>query len=191
MANILSEKDADGEKEDWEDENRSPLVPRRRRKGQKRGIISTSHYWADTLNALPPDFFTCEEDLMKVESKIKQSVAAYVGVTLDERNSEDMKRIYETVFSTRATLGHTLYTYDQFKSTIGQFARMFISFGLTDGCELYQKGKLYRCVTQIKPVQTFLSYFQVRSASSTVGSKSRHLNRLAEHAITFLLGETS
>ena len=47
---------------------------------------------------------------MKGEWKVKKGVSANISVTLDEGNGEDVKRIYDTVLSTRETLGHTLYT---------------------------------------------------------------------------------
>ena len=145
-------KEEDGEKEDPGDESGSNLAVRKIKRGKKGLRTSTADYWTRTLKSLPPNFFTSENALMKVESKLKEGVPAYIGLALDERNNEDVKRIYDTVFSTRETLGHTLYTYDQFKSAIGKFARIFISFSLSDGCKLYQRGELYRCVTHLKSV---------------------------------------
>ena len=50
-------------------------------------------------------------------------------VPVDARNNDDIKRIYDTVFTTRESLGYMLYTYSVFKSTGGQFVRMCISLG--------------------------------------------------------------
>ena len=61
---------------------------------------------------------------MQVESRVKQGVAAYICLNLNERDKENFRRIYDTVLSTRETLGHTLYTYDQFKGPNRKFERI-------------------------------------------------------------------
>ena len=148
-----------------------------------------AQFWIQTLELLPRGFFSDAEALLKQTSKVTQGVPAYHGVAITERNSSDMSHMYEISFLTKHLLGQPKGSYEQFKSTVGQFARMCICLKVVNRYTLYEKGKLFEAVANMKAVQAFISYFQVRSTNGTVCGKSRHLRRLSLHSEMYFSGK--
>lgn len=150
--------------------------------------VTKAERWMETLEILPEDFFSSAEARLKETEKVKRGLSAYNGVPINESNSEDMARIYETSFLSKIQLGQPRGAYDQFKTTTGQFVRMCISLRLADRLNFYKKGQLFVAIANMKAVQAFTSYFQIRSSSGTVCGKSRHLGKLASHAEIYFSG---
>lgn len=146
--------------------------------------------WQRKLETLPSDFFSSSEALLMNIDKSCRGLPAYKGLSITEKNNEDMEYMYDMSFRTKIQMGQPRGAYDQFKSTVGQFARMCISLNLRDRCKLYRKGHLFETVVELKAAQLSIKHFQVRSCSGTVCGKSRQLRRLALFAEMYFSGRS-
>ena len=144
--------------------------------------------WIETLEDFPGDIFSSTEATLEETERVKQRLPAYKGVSINELNSEDMGRVYQTSFFSKYRSVSRAGSYDQFKTTTDQFVRMLISILLADRLKFYKKGKIFLCIENMSVVQALTSYFQIQSSSSTLCGKSRHLLKLAFHAEIYFSG---
>ena len=86
----------------------------------------------------------------------------------------------------RTLIWDSYSAYEQFRSTAGHFFRMSIGLDLVNKTKFCMKGGLFRFICYLKSATTFIAYFQLRAAASSVGAKGRHLQRLALYGITLI-----
>ena len=157
-------------------------------RGSRQAPRTIGERWKAQLELLPEDFFTSKEALLQETGKAESGVPTYKSVPITEGTSEDMRSIYQTSFMVKHQLGQSHGAYENLKTAVGQFARICICLRLADKHSLYQTGKLFGTITQLKAVQAYTSYFQIRCTNSTVSAKSMLLRRLATHAEMFFSG---
>ncbi len=149
---------------------------------QACGTLSIEEYWDIELSFLAPDFFKSKEAKMERTEKVRKGIRAYEGLKITHENSYDMSVIYEVDFAPAIKAGQDSKTYDQFKVTVGQYARMCVMLKKCKLETLCDPGNLFRIICNKDLADAFLGYFHIRAAPATVTLKANTLVRLADNA---------
>lgn len=147
--------------------------------------------WNLCLSRLDEDFFTGADARMEETGRVRKGETAYLGLPIDESNSEDMSHIYAVRYEAKRTLGQPAGSYNQFRTAIGQLARLHITLssrGPSLAKNLWKEGHLFRAATDLNAVRALIGHFQIRGSASTVAAKSMHLKTLADFAAAHFTG---
>jgi hypothetical protein len=96
-----------------------------------------------------------------------------------------MQYIFKLCHEAKFVRGQPITSFHIFRTTAGQFTRISVVCGNLAAEDVCVSGSVFDFIICIKTMQVFVSYFQLRCASSTVLSKAFHLKRLAGHAVTY------
>jgi hypothetical protein len=107
------------------------------------------------------------------------------GLILTTHNNADMKSIFKLCHEANFVRGQPITSFHVFRATVGQFTRFSVVCGNLTAEDVCVSCSVFDCITHLKTIHVFTSYFQLRCASSTVLSKVFHLGGLAGHAITY------
>ena len=153
---------------------------------------SLAKRWSHAITKISRGFFDSDEARMSLTNDGSSQSAGnkkpYLGLSLNEKNNADMRFVYNLNFKDKALNDGGTGTYDQFRTVVGQFARLAVALGQTELGTLYKEGTLLKLVTNMQLIQIFLNYFLMRSSSATVMCKAMHLKRLAVAASMFFGG---
>ena len=106
-------------------------------------LSSISERWERTLELLPHDFFSPSEARMEEMSRVQKGTPAYQALPTDGTNCEDMLHIYRLKYEPKKNMGHPSTAYDQFRTAVGQYLRLFVASNVVDVNLLYEEGKFF------------------------------------------------
>jgi hypothetical protein len=103
---------------------------------------------------------------------------AYKGLLLSIRNNADIFYIYKMCYEAKFVRGQPITTFYQRRAVAGQFIRFAVVCEDIRAKEVCEAGSGFIAITYLKTVKGFMSYFQLRCASSTVLNKAFNLKTL-------------
>jgi hypothetical protein len=97
---------------------------------------------------------------------------------LSIRNNADLLYFYKMCYEAKFVRGQPITTFYQLRAVAGQFIRFAVVCGDIRAKEVSEAGSVFTAITNLKTVKGFVSYFQLRCASSTVLNKAFNLKTL-------------
>ncbi len=168
----------------------SPHMSRKKKTASKKETVlqraaragSIKERWQIYVDTLDNKFFSSAEARLQNTSRVRKGKIAYQGLSVSEKNSEDMKSMFNVGWQAKVSLGQPITTYDQVRVVIGQFARFCVAASLCDVADLWKEGALFNLSCSMDASRAFLNYFQIRGAAGTVMCKAMHLKTMAHYA---------
>ena len=145
-------------------------------------LKSIREEWAFYTGLISPSFFKSKEARLQLRGRVTRGTPAYQGLNLTHRNNADVKKIYRVRWQSKADLGQSVGTYEQFRIVVGQYARFAVAAKMCHLDELCRPGALFEIICNLTAVQSFIRYFDIRSAAGTVMNKAFHLLVLSKFA---------
>jgi hypothetical protein len=151
--------------------------------------LPAAEIWRNYLLSLDTPFLDArdkEASLQASQDRLGKGESAYKGLMLSIRNNADILYIYKICFEAKFVRGQPITTFHQLRAVVGQFIRFAVVCGDVRAHDVCEAGSVFIAITNLKTVKVFISYFQLRCASSTVLNKAFNLKTLASHATTYL-----
>jgi hypothetical protein len=161
---------------------------RNNRSAHKAYSLPVAEIWRNYLLSLDVPFLDPrdkEASLQASQDRLGKGELAYKGLMLSIRNNADILYIYKMCYEAKFVRGQPITTFHQLRAVVGQFIRFAVVCGDIRGKDVCEAGSVFIAITNLKIVKVFISYFQLRCASSTVLSKAFNLKTLASHATTY------
>jgi hypothetical protein len=161
---------------------------RNNRSAHKAHSLPAAEIWRNYLLTLDMPFldpFDKEASLQSSHDRLGKGEMAYKGLMLSIRNNADILYIYKMCYEAKFVRGQPITTFHQLRAVVGQFIRFAVVCGDIRAKEVCEAGSVFIAITNLKTVKVFISYFQLRCASSTVLNKAFNLKTLASHATTY------
>eukprot|EP00171_Calliarthron_tuberculosum_P006792 IDg6792t1 len=92
-----------------------------------------------------------------------------------------MQRIYEAGWEVKINLGKPNSTHNQFCVVVGQYTRYYVAASIANAEGLCGARSVFHLMICQPAVETFLNYFQIRSAVGTVMGKAIQLKTLGQY----------
>jgi hypothetical protein len=148
--------------------------------------------WRRTLRTIDPDLLTATpENQMDIGDRVMRkdvddeprfAKTAYKSIRLTEKNNADVQVIYNALHRPKAMRGQPLDAYTNFRTVIGQYARLCIALGLANTRFLYRPGHLFSLILHEQALQLFVYFFQEMGSPTSMNHKLYHLKVLAQFA---------
>jgi hypothetical protein len=151
--------------------------------------LPAAEIWRNYLLSLDTPFLDArdkEASLQASKDRLGKGELAYKGLMLSIRNNADISYIYKICYEAKFVRGQPITTFHQLRAVVGQFIRFAVVCGDVRAHDVCEAGSVFIAITNLKTVKVFISYFQLRCASSTVLNKAFNLKTLASHATTYL-----
>lgn len=118
---------------------------------------------------------------MQISSRVRKGAAFYASIPLSENVNADMLYLYNLHFSYRTSGGQQSGTIEQIAITAGQYRRICVAILVIEHVELASRsGGLFSVMIDRKPLQVFLTYFNIRCSVTTVLAKANQILKLIE-----------
>ena len=146
---------------------------------------SLENAWSQYLSALPVDFFSSDEAVLKADIAKGTGTCFYEPLLIHESNNQDLEWVYTEFYERQNKYGSRVKAYEKFVSAAGCFARMGIALGEKDGGfiqEFHKAGCLFELVIDAKLVEAFVSFYGMHGSASTAYGRALYLGELAKAA---------
>jgi hypothetical protein len=113
------------------------------------------------------------------QTRVENVEKAKKGLILTVHNKADVQSIFKNCYEAKFVRGQQITTCHMFRNIIGHFEIFSIVCGNLTAEDVCSPGSLFEYVVYLKTIKVFISYFQLRCASSTVLCKAFHLKVIA------------
>ena len=141
--------------------------------------------WNQYLSALPEDFFSSDEAVLKADVQKGTGTCFYEPLLIHESNNADMEWLYTEFYERQNKYGSRVKAYEKFVSAAGCFARMGIALGEKNVDfiqDFHKEGSLFQLVIDAKLVEAFVSFYGMHGSASTAYGRALYLGELAKAA---------